>query len=221
MRHLLPAPDPADVTLVCGLRGTGKSTRVKRSIARWQGVRVLVFDPHDEYSQAGDAREGVELGPLRDRLTVEQLDATPGILDAADLSLAVVPRRDPEGLAEDFRTVVELVVDTGNLVFVVDEVRLTAKSCAERYAYLGLQSRHDSVPLVFVSQRAVHLPPDARSQVNRVFAHRQIHPADLDALEEIFGDPARAAGVRRLANFACIPWRDTDPPLNPKEQSHG
>jgi hypothetical protein len=206
---------PSEVALVLGKRGSGKSHAAKLLLAAELdgGARVVAFDPHDEYSQKGRKTAEVNLGPLEHRVTVAELEQRPEILDARKLSLAVVPtsRRGPE-LAEEFEVVSGMVTATGRLTFCADEIGEYSAHATEEIVSLATQSRHYSIPLVLVAQRATQVPKTARSQASRILCGRQDEPDDLAALEKRtrLSDPNFAAKVSRLPRRQLLEWRDTN-----------
>lgn len=212
-REWVPAPlQAADVALVVGKRGTGKSTFAKRLAGAEQdaGRSVLVLDPHDEYSRHGRACEAVELGPLRSRCTVDELLASPSLLDQPALSLAVVPEeRSAEGLADAVTEVVALAEATGGLTLFLDEVGFYSELIASRLNVLATQSRHASMPLVLVAQRTVQIPKTARTQASALYSFRQTNRDDLKELSELVEDDTFAAAVKRLHRGRFLSWRET------------
>ena len=203
---------PCEVIGVIGKRGTGKSTAAKKMLADAldDGMRVLVFDPHDEYSRHGRESDTVKLGPLDDRTTIDELIADPEILDDDKLSLAVVPRGEPEECAQDFDALVTLVTSTADLLFAVEELGYFEEHARGRINFLATQSRHFSVPVMLVAQRIVQIPKTARTQLTQVISFRQDNPDDLRALAELAGDPF-ASDVSALGRGQFRHWRDTPP----------
>lgn len=204
---------PADVAVIVGKRGTGKSTAAKDVCAQAlaQGARVVAFDPHDEYSRGGRESSEVRLGPLRSRVALADLLRAPGrFLDFERVSLAVVPREEPDAAAEDFVALSRIVASTGELVFVADEVGYWGPHCAQRLDWLATQSRHAEVPVVLVAQRLTQIPKTARTQATHLVSFRQDNPDDLKALEQLAGADF-AAGVSRLGRGEWMHWRDAVP----------
>lgn len=201
-----------DRLVVVGKTGTGKSTWVKRHLAREiaGGRRVLWFDYCDEYSRLGMPSEQVRLGPLRERVTFDELIDAPALLGKRRLSLAVVPSRDPRAAAEEFSALVEMAEAEENLLFGADEVGMFSAYCADRLHYLAAQSRHWGVPVVLASQAMVDVPAKARRQATRLVTFRQTHPADLDAIRELTRDDSLTDAVPRLALGEHRTWRDEE-----------
>jgi energy-coupling factor transporter ATP-binding protein EcfA2 len=215
---LPPAPDiapikPRDVVTIVGKRGTGKSTCAKYlcKALREHQQRVLVFDPHDEYSVKARRKPEVRLGPLRNRIHLEELLLQPELLDANDLSLAVVPSSNPEVMAVQFTELVELVENTGDLVLVADELGDFEVYCRPIINRLATQSRHWSVCCVLVSQRMIHIPKTARTQSSHLVTFLQTDPEDLDAIAALVGRHGGkefAESVSRLRAGEWKHWRD-------------
>jgi hypothetical protein len=143
-------------------------------------------------------------------MTIEELQEKPEVLGASDLSLAVVPTgKGRAALAQDLEDLYALLECTQDLVFVLDEVWLTAEHATETYGILATQSRHQGMPLVLISQWTTAIPISARRQATIIAAHRQYLPSDLDALAEVMG-PDKAERVKRLPKYHRIVWREAD-----------
>lgn len=198
-----------DVVLIVGKRGCGKSHHAK--ILAGAQSRVVVFDPHDEYSQKGKPSRQVTLGPLRERVTVDQLLEKPELLDAKTLSLAVVPAGySNKEYANVFDEVAQLVAATGRLTFFADEVGEYSDRAEDTLNSLATQSRHAEVALVLVAQRMVQIPKTARTQASCLHTFLQSNPEDLEALVKLTGDKDFAARVSRLPRRKHLTWRDTE-----------
>lgn len=205
--------EPHDVVIVVGKRGCGKSHHAKGIAAAElaAGARVVVFDPHDEYSQKGRQSPQVTLGPLRERVTVDQLLERPELLDVKRLSLAVVPEGVPaDELADAFKEVAEVISTTGRLTFMADEVGEYSDIAAGTLNSLATQSRHYEAALVLVAQRMTQIPKTARTQASQLHTFLQSNPEDLDALVKLTGDRDFAARVSRLPRRKHLTWRDTE-----------
>jgi energy-coupling factor transporter ATP-binding protein EcfA2 len=183
--------EPHEVVVITGVRGSGKSTTAKNLAAAQleAGKRVLYFDVHDEASRQGKKKKHVELGPLRDRVSVDELLADPALLDADDLSLAVVPdSKEADALAEDLRAVAELVEHTGDLVLFLDEVGEYSDDARRTLKKIGTQSRHwgdEGTAVVFIAQRMVLITRSARDMASIIYTGVQTDPDDLRALHKL------------------------------------
>jgi hypothetical protein len=217
----MPLLLPHDVVVIVGKRGSGKSTRAKALVAEQLrgGARVLDFDPNDEGSRHGKKKKHVDLGPLRDRCTVDELLSHPSWLDRPDLSLSVVPAsKEPDALAEDLHAVHELVEQTGDMVCVLEEMGLYRDSAAHVLRVWGTQSRHygeSGSPLIAVAQRMALIEKSMRDQCSMVITGNQTDPEDLDAIEKMvrpsLGPEGAAQFVNDVANLkrpGLLEWRE-------------
>lgn len=202
----------ADVALYLGKRGTGKSTRAKALAGRCMraGWNVVALDYHDEWSKHGHLTDQVTLGPLTQRLELWQVLADPDvILRPKRLCAAVVPStRDPRAVAAGFARVMALVSERGETMLAADEVGTWGPFCQEELDTLACNSRHNTVPLVLVSQRAKKISLTTRSQSTHINSGLQTEPQDLDALAEVAGQ-AFADSVSQLGPFQWCHWTDT------------
>lgn len=206
-----------EVTIILGKRGSGKSHAAKQlcSSELRAGARVAVFDPHDEYSVHGRATKAVTLGPLPQRYTMDELLERPSLLDQKKLGASFVPRgRLRSQIAADFADFCRLILLTGNLTVVADEVGEYDDTCRDELETLATQSRHYEMPVVLVAQRATQIPKTARSQASTISCGLQDEEDDIKALAKRCGKEF-ADRVSRLPRRTLIVWRDT--PTTPKE----
>lgn len=204
-----------------GKVGTGKSTRRKAALARAMesGQRVLSFDVLDEDSQHGRARKAVTLGPLTERMTMDEfaeLDLR-DLLSEPGLALALVPvSNDPEEWAADFKALVEdlrALKDTPGFILSASELGGWAEYCAKAINQVALYARHwgEGVAFVADAQRATGIPYTARTQASQINSGLQDMPDDVDALRERcgdrFGDEVASLNPKK---YEFRHWRDTD-----------
>lgn len=215
----LPPPATRSRILVCGKTGYGKTFWLRAHLKAWQqmGVRIVAIDPKDELSRCG----AVKGGPLRQRCTLRELGANPGLLQAPRLSLAIAVGRTSaiEG-ARAFELLMILALRSAPLCVVLSEVGFWAdpspggdegKAAARARAQIGTMAalyRGDGVSMVFDTQRAVDVPPKARAQLSDVIAFRQDLPADRAAILEATQDE-RFSRVSDLPEFHALHWSDS------------
>jgi hypothetical protein len=216
---VLPPVRDLDMAVILGKRGRGKSTVTKRLLRREAIRRRILFgDPHDEYSSCGRKTDNVDLGPLPQRMAVEDLVEHPELLGDPRLTMAAVMRGDPDGAAADFRHLVDLAETWGNLLLGFDEIGIYRELVTKEVRYVATQSRHwadggghGGVPLVLTTQRGVDVHPGARSQVSILVSFQQSHPEDLEALWDITLSDEFVDAVARLDVGRCCVWRDSNP----------
>lgn len=211
----LPKPSETMRAAIVGVSGSGKGNAAKAYlvVCTKAGMRIIAWDPLDEYSQKGKKSKHVHLGCLRDRCTFEELADNPSRwLDVEDLSLAVVPSDDDDVAAEEFADFVELIRPTGNMLVVVDELggfafgNAKATIAQKALNTLATKGRHDGICCLFVSQRLVHIPTSARASVTAIETFNQTSPQDLAALEEITGMPELALVVSKQKAGESTAW---------------
>lgn len=204
----------ADRLAVVGISGTGKSNAAKKYIAAQleRGVRVVAFDPEDEWSKKGRASGQVRLGPLAERVAFEDFDRDPGRwLDLERLSLAVVPSDVDAEAGEQFEGFVENVKHSGSICVVVEEVgglmrdNRGAQNAAIKLATKGRHWGDDGCPSLWVSQRMVDIPAGARAQLTQLETFLQTQEADLAALADRV-DSTFAEQVKHLPPGESLFW---------------
>jgi uncharacterized protein DUF87 len=201
-----------EVNLYVGKRGSGKSNAAKRKLAEClkAGQRVIVFDPHREYAQDGNASEEVMLGPLPSSRELWELMADDEELLYGEASFAVVPEvlRGPEA-ARAFVWLAERAYQAGDLVFAADELVLIWEYRAAQDAmnFIATQGRHQKVPLVLAAQRATHVPYTTRTQATLLDTGKQDDPDDVAAIAKRCGKEF-AEQVPKLKRGERLVWQD-------------
>lgn len=189
-----------------GQSGTGKSHAAKLAVAahlRGAGTRVVVIDPDDEWSKLGEKSEHVTLGPCTHRVLFDDLMNDPGRhLDRERVALAVIVSDDEDEASEQVAEFVEIVKGTGDLLVVFEECGAYAgpdvseQAGKKAIAKIATRGRHWGCPTLFCAQRLVQIPPSARAQLTDLQIFRQVHPADLDALNDLAHRTGAKVGAR-------------------------
>jgi len=204
--------------LILGKTHTGKSTLAKAEVRTLVKThRVIALDLTDEWSQQGRKRAGVDLGPLKKRITAAALAADPSVIVAPQLSLAVVPTSQTSiSAARAFELIVRLQkLSPFPIVLALDEAHVWAPHATALYNDAATLGRHwgGGMALISISQRANRVPLTVRSQSSRIISFTQDEPADVDGLAAKTGrDFAEAAS--RLPPHSFIEWRDSAAPTN-------
>lgn len=189
---------PADRVGVFGTTGSGKTEFVKKHVLGellQRGQRVIALDVKDELSVKGRPRPLTSVGPLPFRYTDAQFAAYPKVINEPGLALAVVPEeRTARACAVAFKRIAQMLEafardgSNAHTVFLCEETQFWAHyrndkwRCEEYVDAVATMWRDYNVTLVFVSQRAVGVPIDARAQLNQLVSFAQSEPADIDAL---------------------------------------
>ena len=213
MKLALSVLEPHDRVLVLGKTGSGKSNTAKDLVEKntpfW---RVVVVDPHDEYSKKGVKRSETKLGTLRQRCTVDELGADPARwLDGDDVELSVVLTGETAELrAAEAERVLELVGDTGNILLVLDEVGDYGEYIVKAINEAATQWRKRRIPMILVAQCATQVHKVTRRQASQIISGLQDDPEDIKAIHNrtYRQMPDFAERVAQLPRGQLLHWRD-------------
>lgn len=223
--------DETQVGLVVGVRGAGKSTTAHELLREHMkdGGCVVVWDPHDEFSENGRKSRQVRTGSVPNRAELSELLVKgPDELWAKALQLAVVPSTaQPKqcaaeflAFAEAFTRAMEVRDERMPLLWVSELGILEDEAEAKAFiTYWATQSRHigEGFGLGMDGQAAVMVPPRARRQVTKAWFHALYHRLDLDAVDDIVG--VTAPGLRdELAVLGQHEYRFWQAPMTKQER---
>lgn len=186
-----------DRVLVVGITGAGKSFWTRFHVVE-RSTRLFAWDPHADYAAA----------TVRTTL-VGAAKALPQV-SRSQFRLSVGEPIGSESFFDRFEAWCDLAMTLDRTTLLVEEcvaIR-SSTSARQKLTLLATQARHRGSPLVMVSQRAVHVHPDARSQISKLVAFRQTHPADVRALSEITGKNAES--VTMLPRHVPWVWSESD-----------
>lgn len=210
-------PPPADLEIIVGNRGMGKShaARVRTANVR----RVLSWDPQRDEDLGGG------------RVTVNQLETLEqyfashprqrGLFQGV-LRLAVRPSAwGDQELVDQFDRTCQVAYRIGGLCFKPDELGAVVNPPtppSPAFRRLIGEGRHRGVSLVLVALRFAQIPVLARDNATRIICFRQAGPDDADDLVDRVGE--LGARVRTLPERHFLEWTPTDgahlrPPLGP------
>jgi hypothetical protein len=161
--------------VVIGLPLSGKTTLAAKLTKGCP--RVVYIDPENDYAALTGAVE----------IPADALLADPGILDKPTFRYAITfGEGEPPDYIADLTRIIRAA---GDLVLVYDEVgdynEGHAGATLKRMARTG---RHDGIVSIYVSQVAVDIPKTVRRLATTVYSFRQVHPHDLKALSEVYGE---------------------------------
>ena len=198
-------PGKAQLILVTGMRGNGKSVFVggmpdgtaPMGYIETCEPRVFVLDIHDDYGRVrrrSDWRFALEEyaatdGPIRRRVVPEPEEGQT-LADWGDAFFAEFERYAKEG-------------DTDGLL-VVEELSTFVRSTNVKgtpFEQIVMQGRHWGVRVLAVAQRLNRLPGELHSEATQIIAYRTIRPRDCEVLED----------------WGCREAREIAPTLQPGE----
>jgi hypothetical protein len=178
-----------NVTLVFGLRGSGKSYFVKNHLLpKYQ--RRIIYDTQSEYN---------------DGIIFEDFDKLKsfwaGLYDK-QFKIIYRPIRH-----DRFLELCNLVYLCGNMAFVIEELDLTAGTFDNDLEFLSLikRGRHRNVEIIGISQRPFGINRNITSQAKEIYSFAQLEPRDIEYLRYYLGNSAEL--IRNLKNFHFYYWQ--------------
>lgn len=224
IRLTMPAMRDEDVAVVLGKRGTGKSYWTKQHLRELSGAhpgRIVVWDPMEEYGEGSDRTRNPPQLPALQSADIEDFGAlAEDAHTRGPLMVAVHAwQKRKTDRVEAFRHFTAILEECRNLLLVIDEAgSIPRDNWADEIEHIATRSRHWAMPVVFVAQRAVQVPPNAREQATRIVSFRQDRPQDIDALTERMGP--KAEELRHLKRRQFVAWFEEETFDAPGEQ-HG
>lgn len=174
--------EQAEISVVYGQRGSGKTTKAQSLVAGCR--RLLVYD-----TLGHDYGNGLVCS---DRATFERI-----WLKTYRQNFRLVYRpADPQG---EFAEVCRLAYACGNLAFVVEEVDLffTGSKCDPAFTDIIVRGRHEGIELFAVTQCPTGFGPLLRSQAHNWYVFRTREPQHVEYLKKRLAgvDPAHIIGL--------------------------
>lgn len=161
----------ARIMAVLGASGSGKSTFIKREIAKPAAARrLLIWDPMKEYGAHGAAIS----------TAAELLDGLKG----KRFALVFQPSTDPKARVRQFDFLCRAALAAGNLTLVVEELRFvtTPSRAPLGWAQVCLTGRHKGLTVYGASQRPASIDKDFLGNCSRVRTGRLTYPEDVKAV---------------------------------------
>ncbi len=163
----------AKIVAVLGSSGSGKSTYIKREVAKGH-QRLMIWDPLSEYG-------GV----------AKQVSAM-GVIDAIQkkrFRLSFVPSPFTELRARQFDWICRAALAAGNLTLVVEELRFvtTPSRAPMGWAQVCLQGRHAGLTVYGASQRPASIDKDFLGNCTAIRTGRLAYPEDRRAVSKATG----------------------------------
>jgi len=181
-----------NVTLVFGIRGTGKSYFVKHHLLP-QYDRRIIYDTQSEYTD-GIIFEDFE--GLKD-FWAKQYDKP--------FKIIFRPIKH-----DNFLQLCDLVYLCGNMAFIIEELDLTAGTFDNDTEFLSLikRGRHRNVDIIGISQRPFGINRNITSQAKEIYSFAQLEPRDIDYLRYYLGESAIL--IKELKKFHFYYWQYSD-----------
>ena len=176
---------------VFGASGSGKSTFIKRAIAKAKPARLLIWDPMQEYAEFGQVTQS--LGEL-----VAQIAAGG---KRGKFSLVYQPSSDEKTRAKQFDVFCGLAMAAGQLVLVVEELKFVTKPSWSpvRWAQVTMTGRHRCLRVIGASQRPASIDKDFLGNCTTIHTGRLAYPEDVRAVAKAMGvDEAGIAALKPL-----------------------
>jgi hypothetical protein len=183
-------PDEAQLTLVTGMRGTGKTWWLQHWVED-NDPRILILDYHEDFPHVRkrEWRQAIaDLaatdGPCRRRV-VPPIGEASNCRDFAEEFFPAIVR---DGGPRNFR----LVIDELSLYCPTENLRAQHNKALET---LILQGRRYGIGLVVACQRLNRIPGEMHSEATEILVFRTKRPRDLKVLEDwgLEGDPTSLA----------------------------
>lgn len=187
-------PKQSEVVAVVGLRGYGKSVWTKKYIA--PRPRVFLFDPVQDYKKEGFIYyNGSALLDFNDQQfynydNYNEFKHAISNPDDVDILAAL-------SYQSTYNT---LAIDEASFIF---PARQRLPEFMRELVFLG---RHRNINVVIAAQRAMSIPIDLRSQINRMVSFRQLEGSDIDWLREYFGN--KVYEISELEKLHCFDSKD-------------
>ncbi len=183
----------ANITAVLGSSGSGKSTFIKRALARPKPGRLLIWDPMREYGAFGE--------------TVATLGDLVAAMKRAKFRLVFTPSADPKLMGRQFDLFCRAALAAGNLTLVVEELRFvtTPSRAPLGWAQVTLTGRHAGLTVYGASQRPASIDKDFLGNATMVHCGCLTYDEDFAAVAKVMRLPKAD-----LAALKPLEWVEFD-----------
>ena len=186
--------DEAIIKLVFGMRGNGKTEKVK-SLVR-DIPRVLIVDYKHEHTN------GVIFNDL------EQLKAFWLAVYTRRFRLIYRPQRgDPESFVDDLAELSALTAKCGDMTLVVEEMNILfdGRKPPPEFNQLIFAGRTPGIELIGVAQRPRGFGRDISSQAKEFYVFYTREPDDVTYFRQYLGKEA-SESIQKLEQFHYLKW---------------
>lgn len=180
----------ASIIAVLGASGSGKSTFVKRAIAKGH-PRLLIWDALSEYVGTVCTSSADLLGQLR----------------LAKFRCVFRPSPDPAVMVKQFDFLCRAALASGRLTLVVEELRFvtTPSRAPLGWAQVCLTGRHKGLKVFGLSQRPASIDKDFLGNCTVVRTGRLAYPEDVKAVGKAMG-----GHVAEIQALKPLHWLEKD-----------
>lgn len=177
----------AEIFVVTGSSGSGKSSIVKKRLARHK--RAIIFDPDDEYGKEKGVCTATSVSDL-----VDKIEATKG----GAMKIRIVARTP-----QAFGAVCNIAFAWGNCLFIAEELagenRTTPSKAPPDWHKIVSRGRKRGITVIGVTQRIAESDKTIIGNASHIFAGRMTRSADRKLIaREIDLPDFTLAGLRDL-----------------------
>lgn len=164
----------ASIVAVMGASGSGKSTFIKRAVAKARPARLLIWDPMREYGEFGQAVHA--LGDLVVKVTEGG--------KRNRFNLVFQPSNDEKTRAKQFDIFCGIAMAVGQCVVVVEELKFVTKPswAPLRWSTVTMQGRHKGLKVIGASQRPASIDKDFLGNCTVIHTGRLAYAEDVRAV---------------------------------------
>lgn len=186
--------DEAIIKLVFGMRGSGKTVKVRNLIKPVN--RLLIID-----TLCKDYSDGVTFHSLSD------LKKFWRFVYPAKFRLIYRPPGDDDEIIEDIAEICSLCLKCENLTLVIEELNIIfdKKRAPAEFNKMIFGGRDPGIELIGVAQRPVGFGRKLTSQAQEFYVFCNLEPEDLKFFKDYLGSEA-AQAIRSLEKYQYLKW---------------
>jgi DNA helicase HerA-like ATPase len=187
----------ADILIIVGATGSGKSLQVKAQLAKRRPKRLLIWDPQAEYGQLASSVPTIAAAVEQVRLA----DTRGG------LSLVFVPSPDPKLAWRQFDLWCQLAFQAGRCTLLAEELSGVTRPGSSPPGWLRVitQGRHRALSVIGTTQRPALVDKTALDNATTVRCGRLNSAASRRYMADLLDVPAD-----QLAQLQALEWVEKD-----------
>lgn len=190
----------AQFIAIIGATGCGKTTELKKRLAKKKRTRTLVWSP----KEALDNYAALYPGSVVVRTASEVLAELKAAGKRGSFHLVFQPTLDQKRDMALFDVVCKMLLAAGNLTLVVDELHsvTTPSNAPHGWRKLNFMGRGYGVHVFGLSQRPASVDKAFMGSLSAIHVGRLPHPPDQKAVAEIIGVHSRE--IAELTGYAAM-----------------